>query len=276
MSKSTAGSASEPGQAAYENIEPWFEQLAALAAEDPERAALRAEIVHRCLPLAANIARRFANRGQELEDLTQIARLGLMNAVDRFDISQGRPFLAFAIPTIMGEVRRHFRDHSWAVRVPRGLKELQQRLGPAIDDLTHRLGRGPTAREIAAELDLELTEVTQALVARNAYAADSLDAQYPSDEQGSSPSIRDTLGGVEPLYGLLEDAMTVRPLIAALPDRERRVLIMRFWENRSQAEIGRLIGCSQMQVSRILTATLDSLRTQAMAEPPPIRRRSVA
>ncbi|WP_228538156.1 RNA polymerase sigma factor SigF [Nocardia sp. XZ_19_385] len=275
MSMSTAVSETESSRATYDNIEPWFEQLAAMAADDPQRAALREDIVHRCLPLAANIARRFANRGQDLEDLTQIARLGLMNAVDRFDVSQGRPFLAFAVPTIMGEVRRHFRDHSWAVRVPRGLKELQQRLGPATDALTHRLGRGPTARELAAELGVELTEVTQALIARNAYAADSLDAQYPSDEEGSTPTVRETLGVVEPCYGLLEDAMAVRPLIAALPERERKVLIMRFWENRSQAEIGRLIGCSQMQVSRILSTTLDSLREQALSDPP-ARKRTAA
>ncbi|MGV9823621.1 RNA polymerase sigma factor SigF [Nocardia xishanensis] len=258
----------------YDNIEPWFEKLAAMAADDPQRPALREDIVHRCLPLAHNIARRFANRGQELDDLNQIALLGLMHAVDRFDVSQAKPFLAFAVPTIMGEVRRHFRDHGWAVRVPRSVKELHQRLGPATDALTHRLGRMPTARELAAELDVELTEVTQALVARNAYIADSLDTHEREDEEGSAPSIRDTLSVVEPCYGLLEDAMTVRPLIAALPERDRQVLIMRFWENRSQAEIGHLIGCSQMQVSRILANTLKTLREQAIAEPPPARART--
>ncbi|MEV0251725.1 RNA polymerase sigma factor SigF [Nocardia sp. NPDC050712] len=266
---------SESTSDSYDNIEPWFEKLAALDPEDPRHTALREEIVHRCLPLAGNIARRFANRGQELEDLTQIARVGLMNAVIRFDVAQGRPFLAFAVPTIMGEVRRHFRDHSWAVRVPRGLKELQQRLGPATDILTHRLGRVPTARELAAELGVELTEVTQALVARNAYASESLDTQHSGGgEEGSMPALRETLGVVEPLYGLLEDAMAVRPLIAALPERERQVLIMRFWENRSQAEIGSRLGCSQMQVSRILATTLEKLRTQAMAEGP--AKRAVA
>ncbi|MCP2315527.1 RNA polymerase sigma-B factor [Nocardia amikacinitolerans] len=269
---SNSASESRPGAKksgdSYDDIEPWFDKLAALDADDPQRRALREEIVHRCLPLAGNIARRFANRGQDLDDLQQIAMLGLVQAVDRFDVSQGKPFLAFAVPTIMGEVRRHFRDHTWAVRVPRGIKELHQRLGPATDALTHRLGRMPTARELAAELGVELTEVTQALVARNAYTADSLDTPERGEEEGGTSSIRETLGAVEPCYRLLEDAMAVRPLIAALPERERRVLIMRFYENRTQAEIGRLIGCSQMQVSRILATTLDSLREQALAEPP--------
>ncbi|BAD56732.1 SigB/SigF/SigG family RNA polymerase sigma factor [Nocardia farcinica] len=253
----------------YENIEPWFEKLAALDADDPHRAVVREEILHRCLPLAHNIARRFTNRGVEFEDLLQIARLGLVHAVDRFDLEHGDSFLGFAVPTIMGEVRRYFRDHGWAVRVPRRMKELHQLLGPATDRLTHQLGRQPTARELASELGVELTEVTQALVARNAFTTESLDGGERTGEEGGALPIADRLGAVEPCYGLLEDAMAVRPLIAALPERERQVLILRFYDNKTQAEIGRLLGCSQMQVSRILAKTLTMLREKALAEPVP-------
>ncbi|WP_054814652.1 RNA polymerase sigma factor SigF [Nocardia arizonensis] len=255
------------GPDTYDNIEPWFEKLAALAADDPHRSKLRTEIVERCLPLAEHIARKFAGRGEDFDDLLQVARLGLVQAVDRFDVSRGASFLSFAVPTVMGSVRRHFRDGTWALRVPRRAKEIQAQIRPAIETLSQRLGRMPTAREIAAELDLEVVEVTQALMASNAYQTNSLDAVAgPSDEQ-TRPSIADTLGREEPSYRLLEDALAVRPLLAALPDRERQVLVMRFFENRTQAQIAERLGVSQMQVSRILTRTLKNLREQALAEP---------
>ncbi|MET9486098.1 RNA polymerase sigma factor SigF [Nocardia sp. NPDC006630] len=247
----------------YDNIEPWFEKLAALTAGDPQHATMREQIIEACLPLAEHIARRFTGRGEQFDDLHQIARLGLVQAVDRFDVSYGSTFLSFAIPTIMGEVRRHFRDHTWAVRVPRRAKELQQQLGPVTETLSHRLGRMPTAREIAAELDVELGEVTQAMVARNAYQASSLDTPRGDDDSGPA-AIADTLGAEEPSYRLLEDAMAVRPLLAALPARERQILIWRFFDNRTQAQIAERLGVSQMQVSRILTKTLSTLREQAL------------
>ncbi|MGW5388017.1 RNA polymerase sigma factor SigF [Nocardia sp. NPDC003963] len=262
-----------PGRApaggdSYDNIEPLFAELAELAPADPRRRVVRERIVHRCLPLAEHIARRFAGRGESFDDLLQISRLGLVQAVDRFDGSRGSSFLSFAIPTIMGEVRRHFRDHTWAVRVPRGTKELHLRIGPATEALYQRLGRMPTAREIATELDADLTDVTRALIAGNAHTSNSLDA--PGDDQDddtSPPAVLARLGGEDPCYRLLEDAMTLRPLIAELPQRERQILVWRYFANMTQVQIAERLDISQMQVSRILAKTLRTLREQALAEP---------
>ncbi|MGW4093573.1 RNA polymerase sigma factor SigF [Nocardia sp. NPDC004750] len=248
----------------YDNIEPWFEKMAAMDEGDPHRAALREEVTRRCLPLAEHIARKFSGRGENYEDLLQIARVGLVLAVDRFDVSRGSSFLGFAVPTIMGEVRRHFRDNTWSLRVPRRLKEIQLRVGPVTETLSHRLGRMPTAREIAEELDVDLGEVTQALIAGNAYQANSLDAAGREDGDGAPQSLADTLGSEEPCYDLLEQAMAVRPLIAELPPRDRQVLVMRFYESRTQSQIAEELGVSQMQVSRILARILKDLRERAL------------
>ncbi|QIS02643.1 SigB/SigF/SigG family RNA polymerase sigma factor [Nocardia brasiliensis] len=248
----------------YDNIEPWFEKMTALEADDPHRGELREEIMRRCLPLAEHIARRFAGRGETFDDLHQIARVGLVLSVDRFDVARGSSFLSFAVPTIMGEVRRHFRDNTWAVRVPRRLKEIQQLIGPATELLSNRLGRVPTAHELAAELSVDVGTVTQALIASNGYQTRSLDTVMREDSENTPLPVAAGLGADEPCYRLLEESMTVRPLIAALPERERRVLIMRFFESMTQAQIAERLGVSQMQVSRILAKTLDTLREQAL------------
>ncbi|MET7767837.1 RNA polymerase sigma factor SigF [Nocardia sp. NPDC005366] len=263
---SAEGTHSAARRDSYDDIEPWFDKLAALDADDPHRSSLRTQIVERCLPLAEHIARKFSGRGEDFDDLLQVARLGLVQAVDRYDVSRGATFLSFAVPTIMGSVRRHFRDGTWALRVPRRAKEVQALIRPAIEALSQRLGRMPTAREIAAELDLDVVEVTQALMAANAYQTNSLDAVASSSDEQARPSIADTLGAEEPSYRLLEDALAVRPLLAALPERERRVLVMRFFENKTQAQIADRLGVSQMQVSRILTRTLKKLREQALGD----------
>ncbi|MBW0274067.1 RNA polymerase subunit sigma [Nocardia sp. MH4] len=252
----------------YDNIEPWFEKMRALPPGDENYAAVRAEVIRLCLPLADHIARKFTGRGEQFDDLEQTARVGLLLAVDRFDVTRGYTFLSFAIPTIMGEVRRHFRDRTWAVHVPRRLKEIQQLIGPATEDLSQRLGRVPNAQELAAELDVDLVEVTRALVASNGYQTNSIDGFTQDDRDNSAQPITDTLGADEPCYQLTEDAIAVRPLIAALPSEERRVLVMRFYENLTQSEIARRLGVSQMQVSRILARTLGSLREQALGEEP--------
>ncbi|MFI5718485.1 RNA polymerase sigma factor SigF [Nocardia sp. NPDC051750] len=265
------GGRARPGRGeggdSYDNLEPWFDKLAALAPDDPRREELRAEIVHLGLPLAEHIARRFNGRGEVFDDLLQIARVGLVQAVDRFDVTRGSSFLSFAVPTIMGEVRRHFRDHTWAVRVPRGTKELHLRVGPASEALYQRLGRVPTAREIAAELGVGLTDVTQALIAGNAHTSNSLDAAVRDhDDETSPPAVLTRLGRDEPCYELLEDAITVRPLIEQLPRRERQILVWRFFGGLTQNQIATRLGVSQMQVSRILARTLNSLREQALAD----------
>lgn len=248
----------------YENIEPWFDKLEALDPDDPHRAHIRDEIIELCLPLAEHIARRFGGRGESFDDLQQVARVGLIQAVDRFDLSRGSTFLAYAVPTMMGEVRRHFRDRTWAVRVPRTMKDIQLRIGPATEALSQRLGRVPTAREVAAELGVELAQLTQAMVAANGHTSNSLESIARDDDDAGS-AVQRRLGSEEPCYELLEDAMAVRPLIAALPRRERQVLVWRFYGSMTQNQIAERLGVSQMQVSRILSRTLASLREQALA-----------
>ncbi|MBF6147745.1 MULTISPECIES: RNA polymerase sigma factor SigF [Nocardia] len=250
----------------YDDVAPLFVELAALPEGDPERDRLRERIINRCLPLAEHIARKFSGRGENFEDLLQIARVGLVAAVDRFDPSQGSPFLAFAVPTVMGEVRRHFRDHTWALRVPRRIKEIQTALGPTVETLSQRLGRMPRAREIAEEMDADLGEVTQALIARNAYQTQSLDTPTSEDDSRSGNAILDTLGDVDPTFGAIDDTLTVKPLIDALPEKERYVLTMRFFGGMTQEQIAHELGCSQMQVSRILTRTLRQLREKALRD----------
>ncbi|MCX4093894.1 SigB/SigF/SigG family RNA polymerase sigma factor [Nocardia sp. alder85J] len=248
----------------YDRIPPLLAELAGLALHDPRRDRLRKKAIGLGLPLAEHIARRFTGRGEAFDDLLQVARLGLVQAVDRFEPGHGTPFIAFAVPTIMGEVRRHFRDHTWGVRVPRRTKDIHQLLGPTTERLTHRLGRSPRAREIAEELDVETAEVTLALIAQNAYRADPIEAAT-DDEDGVAPTvIPGVLAVDEPGYRLVEDYLAVRPLIAALPARDQRVLVLRFFEFRTQVQIAEALGISQMQVSRILAGTLNTLREQAL------------
>ncbi|WP_378738149.1 SigB/SigF/SigG family RNA polymerase sigma factor [Nocardia brasiliensis] len=250
----------------YDQLEPLFAQLVALAAGDPRRTALREALIKRSLPLAEHIARKYAGRGENFDDLLQTARVGLVAAVDRFDPEYGASFVSFAVPTIMGEVRRHFRDFTWAVRVPRRLKELQLKIGPTVDLLFQRLGRMPKAGEIAAELDADIVDVTQAMIASNGYQTSSFDGAAANDGAGASLSLLDTLGVEEPAFRTVEDVLAVRPLIAALPEREREVLFMRFFAAQRQAQIAARLGISQMQVSRILAQTLNSVREKALRD----------
>ncbi|WP_280276448.1 RNA polymerase sigma factor SigF [Nocardia wallacei] len=254
------------GGDSYDNIEPEFQALAALGEHTAQREALREKIIGLCLPLADHIARKFSGRGENFDDLLQVARVGLVQAVDRFDVTRGSSFLSFAVPTIMGEVRRHFRDNTWAVRVPRRTKEIQLSIGGAIDDLAQRLGRLPKAREIAAELEVDLVEVTQALIAGNAYQLSSLESVSGDDGENTPLPLREVLGEAEPRYDRVEEFMAVKPLIADLPEREQQVLIMRFFEAKTQTQIAEALGISQMHVSRILSKTLTWLRDEALRD----------
>ncbi|WP_282782909.1 MULTISPECIES: RNA polymerase sigma factor SigF [unclassified Nocardia] len=253
----------------YEHLEPLFARLAAFESDDPRRERVRSEIVRLGLPLAEHIARRFANRGEPFDDLLQTARVGLVQAVDRFDHTRGAAFLSFAVPTIMGEVRRHFRDHTWSVRVSRHTKEIHGRIGSATEVLAHRLGRMPTARELAVELEVDVTEISRAMIAANCYTTDSLDMTVRDQDGDSSTPAVERLSTEEPCYRLLEDAMAVRPLIARLPQRERQILIWRYFGAMTQSQIADRLGISQMQVSRILSRTLTRLRDEALADPEP-------
>jgi RNA polymerase sigma-B factor len=246
----------------YDDVIEMFVVLATLPAESHEYRRQRERIVNRCLPLADHVARHFGRRGEGLDDLIQVARLGLMNAVNRFDPAKGPSFIGFAIPTMMGEVRRYFRDYSWAMRVPRRLRELHVQIGRATADLAQRLGRAPTASELSRELGVSHEEIVECLVAGDAYQLDSLDAPMRSDGSGNTRSVADAVGGIDPHIDHITDREAVRSLVAGLPQREREVLHMRFFESMTQSQIAERIGVSQMQVSRILANTLQSLRDQ--------------
>jgi RNA polymerase sigma-B factor len=237
-----------------------FVQLSTLPPESAEYKKLREAIISCCLPLADHIARRFKNRGEPVEDLIQVARVGLLNAVRRFDVENGSDFLSFAVPTMMGEVRRHFRDHGWSVKVPRRLKDLNVHINRASADLAQTLGRAPTASELAVHLDMDRDEVLEGLLASSAYSTFSTDVPAGADDERKPMS--ETIGDWDVNMDRVLDVETVRPLIAALPDRERTVLMLRFFENMTQTQIAERIGVSQMHVSRLLARAIASIRNE--------------
>jgi RNA polymerase sigma-B factor len=250
----------------YADVLDMFRRLTTLDEESIEYRRQRDMIVERCLPLADHIARRFNNRGEPLEDLLQVARVGLINAVNRFDAEKGAGFVGFAVPTIMGEVRRYFRDHGWSVQVPRRFKELSSQLNRAREQLSQQLGRAPTAAEIASHLGLDRDLVVQAQVASSAYSTWSTDAPAVAGGDGGGRSISDSFGSFDANLEKVLDIETVRPLLEALPEREQTVLRLRFFENMTQTQIAERLGISQMHVSRLLARSLTELR-QAVRTP---------
>ena len=239
-----------------------FRELQGMPQDSAKFSRQRDRIVERCLPLADHIARRFDGRGEPRDDLVQVARVGLVNAVIRFDVDAGSDFVSFAVPTIMGEVRRHFRDNSWSVKVPRRLKELHLRLGAATAELSQRLGRAPTATELAAELGMDRDEVVEGLVAGSSYNTLSIDSGGSGSGSEDAPAIADTLGDVDTGLDQIENREALRPLLEALPERERTVLLLRFFESLTQTQIAERVGISQMHVSRLLAKSLARLRDQ--------------
>lgn len=233
----------------------------------------REAIVERTLPLADHIARRYKNRGEPVDDLVQAARVGLVNAVNRFDPDNGADFLSFAVPTMMGEVRRHFRDYGWAVKVPRRLKDLQGQLVKARAELSQQIGRAPTVSEVAKHLGIEREAVMEATIASSNYSTLSTDVRTTAEDDHRS--FGDTLGDIDPNIDKVVELETVRPLIAALPDREQTVLTLRFFESMTQTQIAERMGYSQMHVSRLLAQALrrlrDQLRDQELVEDEPTR-----
>jgi RNA polymerase sigma-B factor len=245
----------------YADVPDMVRSLRSLDENTAAFARRREAIIKRVLPLADHVARRFRGRGEPQDDLFQVACVGVINAVNRFDPDTGADFLSFAVPTVMGEVRRHFRDNGWAVKVPRRLKELRAQLGAARAELTQKTGRSPTATEIAEYLDMDRESVVEATIADACYSASSIDVKASPDDE--SPPICETLGGPDLALDKVVDVETVRPLIAALPERERKVLALRFVGDMTQTEIAQRMGYSQMHISRLLGRVLNTLREQA-------------
>jgi RNA polymerase sigma-B factor len=235
-----------------------FERLAVLPAGDPERAKIRATLVELHLPLVEYLARRFRNRGEWLDDLTQVATIGLIKSIDRFDLERGVEFSTYATPTIVGEIKRHFRDKGWAVRVPRRLQELKLSLTKAIGELAQREGRAPTVSELAAHLQMSEEEVLEGLESANAYSTVSLDAPDSGDED--APAVADSLGMIDEALEGVEYRESLKPLLERLPPREKKILLLRFFGNMTQSQIAAELGISQMHVSRLLARTLTQLR----------------
>lgn len=249
-----------------------FRRIAALP-DGPERSALRQEVVCAWMPMAVRLARRFRHRGETFEDLTQVAQLGLVKAVSRFDPGLGNAFPSFAIPTILGEVKRHFRDELWVVHVPRRVQELRGRVRAAGHELGSSPGdRAPSVHQIAAHTGLTEAEVRLGQGALESFAALSLDA-VPGHSADTNP-LTDTLGDMEPGFDRAVDREALRPLLRALPERERQILYMRFFCEMTQARIGLQLGVSQMHVSRLISRTCARLHDQVMADPRVLRRAS--
>lgn len=235
--------------------------LAALPARHPSRPAVREQAIEAWLPLARQLACRFAGRGEPLQDLSQTAMIGLINAVDRFDPARGEDFPAFAVPTIVGEVKRYFRDQAWVLHVPRRIQELRLAVAASRDVLAQRLGHTPTPAELASDLQVSEDDVRAGIVASRAYATSSLDAPVSRGATGEPGS---TLGELlaEDDAGLAraELRLAVAPAVAALPERERLILVLRFFGNLTQDQIAARIGISQMHVSRLLAKSFERLR----------------
>ena len=220
----------------------------------------RETLVHRFLPLARSLARRYANSSVPNDDLTQVASLALLKAIDRFDPERGRSFEAFAVPTILGELRRYFRDSAWAVHVARGAKERAHDVQEAAEQLFASRGRSPTVRELAEYLELSREDVLDALQASASFAASSLDAPLQSGEDDGETTLGGRLGAEDSAYERVENVSALSSAIADLSAKERGLLRMRFGAGMTQLQIGRRLGVSQMQVSRLLRATLEHLR----------------
>ncbi len=241
-----------------ERTAPLFAELATLEKDDPRRERLREILVEEHLPLVRHFARRFSNRGEPFDDLLQVGTLGLIAAIDRFDPSRGVEFLSFAVPTITGEIKRHFRDQGWSVRVPRRLQELHLSLNAAVSELAQKNGRAPTPSELAHHLGIPREEVLEGLAVANAYRSSSLDERLSGEED--SPTLAATLGEEDAALEGVEYRESLQPLLATIPARERRILILRFFGNMTQSQIAADIGISQMHVSRLLSQTLAKLR----------------
>jgi RNA polymerase sigma-B factor len=242
----------------WTTVNELLRQAAAMDRSDPRRGALRDRAVSHSLPLADRLARRFHGMGESPADLSQVAALGLMKAIEGFDPDYGTDFGGYATPTIVGELKRYFRDKGWGVHVPRRLQELRIEINRVRDSLGQRLGRSPTPKDVAEHLGIDEDQVLEALVASSAYRPVSLFAPLGGDDDAGT--LADVLGDDDRDIDGVEFRQAIKPLIARLPERERRILSLRFYGNRTQAQIAADLGISQMHVSRLLSRTLDGLR----------------
>ncbi|MGW6393750.1 RNA polymerase sigma factor SigF [Streptomyces sp. NPDC055103] len=229
------------------------------ATDSPERTYVRDTLIELNLPLVRYAAARFRSRNEPMEDIVQVGTIGLIKAIDRFDCERGVEFPTFAMPTVVGEIKRFFRDTSWSVRVPRRLQELRLALTKASDELAQKLDRSPTVPELAAVLGVSEEDVVDGLAVGNAYTASSLDSPSPEDDGGEG-SLADRLGYEDTALEGVEYRESLKPLLAKLPPRERQIIMLRFFANMTQSQIGEEVGISQMHVSRLLTRTLAQLR----------------
>ncbi|MCM1945951.1 MULTISPECIES: RNA polymerase sigma factor SigF [Streptomyces] len=238
----------------------FFRELTVLEEGTHEYQYARNTLIEMNMSLVRYAAGRFRHRADEMEDIVQVGMIGLIKAIDRFELSREVEFTTFAVPYIVGEIKRFFRDTSWAVHVPRRLQEARVELAKATEELSTRLGRTPTVKELAELMSLTEEEVTEARLASNGYNSSSLDAALSGDDEDGDASLTDFIGSEDPAMELVEDFHSLAPLIADLDDRDRHIIHLRFVEELTQAEIGERLGCSQMHVSRLLARTMKRLR----------------
>lgn len=231
--------------------------------EQGDRAA-REQLIERYMSLVRSLARRYASRGEQLDDLIQIGAIGLIKAIDRFDINRGVELTTYATPNIIGEIKRHFRDHGWAVRVPRGLQELSIQLMKVVENLTGELGRSPTIAELAEATGASEEEVLEALETGRAYSPLSLSVGSSGDDDELDPL--ESLGDDDHEYEVTEDRAVLEPGLRVLDERERMILQLRFYEGLTQSQIAQRVGISQMHVSRLIRRALEKARNEIAPE----------
>ena len=227
--------------------------------------AAREQLIEQYMSLVRSLARRYAYRGEQLEDLVQIGAIGLIKAIDRFDVNRGVELTTYATPNIIGEIKRHFRDRGWSVRVPRGLQELNIQLSRHVEELTVQLGRSPTIAELAKAAGVTDEEVLEALESGRAYTSLSLSVGASSDEEGELDPL-ESLGTEEPRYEISENLAMLAPGFRVLDERERKILHLRFFEGLTQSQIAQQVGISQMHVSRLIRRSLEKIRDEIAAD----------
>ncbi|GAB2810106.1 hypothetical protein GCM10027176_13530 [Actinoallomurus bryophytorum] len=246
------------------HAEALLNELKSLTHADPRREELRSELVRMHLPVAYGIARRYAQHDEPLEDVRQAAMLGLVKAINRFDAARGERFLAYAAPTMTGEVKRHFRDHTWLLRMPRRLQELRLAMRDARQDFFREHNRAPTVPEIAEVLEIGVEEAVEVVGTFDAYRPFSLDTPVGNNEDAATYG--DLIGGNDTAIEDIVDHVTLRPLLEGLPERERMILLHRFYGNKTQTEIAELMHLSQMHISRLINRALSGLRAELLKD----------